>query len=83
MNQNDRTCEDRKGDPRVTGDPTDIGHAGELVIGMDVKDILDGQCCAKEVATSSVDDTLGLASRARGLPRQVSTFQARSGARRT
>jgi hypothetical protein len=52
---------------RVASDPTDIGHAGELVLGVDIKDILDGQGSAEEVTTSGVDDTLGLAGRTRRL----------------
>jgi len=28
--------------PRVTGDPTDISHAGEPVLGVDIEDVLEG-----------------------------------------
>jgi hypothetical protein len=27
----------------VAGDPTNVGHAGELVVGVDVKDTFDGE----------------------------------------
>ena len=44
----------------MPGDPANVGHASELVIGVNVKDVFDGQSSAKEVATSGVHDTLGL-----------------------
>ena len=44
----------------MPSDPANVGHASELVIGVNVKDVLDGQSSAKEVATSGVHDTLGL-----------------------
>ena len=47
----------------MTGDPADVGHAGEAVIWVDVEDVLDGESGAQEVATGGVDDALGLASR--------------------
>lgn len=57
----------------MTGDPADIGHASEAIIWMDVEDVLDGESGAQQVSTSSVDNTLGLASRSRSLAhREVS-----------
>ena len=51
----------------MTGDPADIGHAGELVLGVNIKDILEGQGSSEKVTTSGVNDTLWLASGSRGL----------------
>jgi hypothetical protein len=43
---------------RVTSDPTDVGHASKLVIGMDIEDVLDGKRSAKKITGSCVYDTL-------------------------
>lgn len=43
-------------DVRVTSDPTDVGHAGEAIFGVDVEDVLAGEGGAKEVTTSGMDD---------------------------
>lgn len=51
----------------MTCDPTDIGHASKFVTGMNVEDKLDGKSSTKQVSTSSVNDTLGFASRTRSL----------------
>jgi len=51
----------------VTSDPTDIGHTGEPVLGVDIENVLEGQGSAEEVTTGGVDDTLWLASGSRGL----------------
>ena len=52
---------------RVTSDPTDIGHAPELVLGVDIEDVLDGQSGSEEVSACGVNNTFGLAGRSRGL----------------
>lgn len=52
---------------RVSGDPADIGHAGEPVIGMEIEDILDGQRCAEYVPSRRVYDTLRLSRGTGGL----------------
>ena len=52
----------------MPGDPADVGHAGELVLRVHVKDVLDGERGAEEVPAGGVHDALGLARRARGLP---------------
>ena len=54
-------------DISVTGDPSDIGHASELVIGVDVKHVFDSQESSEEVSSCRVDDTLGLSCRSRSL----------------
>lgn len=41
-------------DVSVPGDPADIGHACELVFGVDVEYVFDGECCAEEVAASGL-----------------------------
>ena len=52
---------------RVTSDPTDIGHASELVLGVDIEDVFDGQSGSEEVTTSGMNNTFGLAGGSRGL----------------
>ena len=51
----------------MTGDPADIGHAGELVLGVDIEDVLEGQGSSEKVTTGGVNNTLWLASGSRGL----------------
>lgn len=41
--------------------PTDIGHASEAIVRVDVEDVLDSESRAEEVTTSSMDDAFGLA----------------------
>ena len=52
---------------RVARDPADISHASELVLGMDIEDVLEGQGSSEEVTSSGVNDTLWLAGGSRGL----------------
>ena len=49
---------------RVSGDPTNIGHASKPVIRMEVEDVFHGQGCTKQISTCRVHHTLRLASRA-------------------
>lgn len=51
----------------MSGNPSDIGHTGESVIRVSVKDVLEGKGGAEEVTTGAVDDTLGLTGGTRGL----------------
>ena len=51
----------------MTGDPADIGHAGEPVLWVDIEDVLEGQGGSEKVTTSSVNNALWLASGSRGL----------------
>lgn len=51
----------------MTSDPANVGHASKLVIGVNVKDVLDSQSSAEKVATSGVHDTLGLTGGSRSL----------------
>lgn len=52
---------------RMTGDPTNISHASELVVRMYIEHIFYCQRSAKKIATSCVYDTLGIACGSRGL----------------
>ena len=52
---------------RVTSDPANIGHAGELVLGVDIKHILDGQGGSEKVTSSGVDNTFWFTGGSRGL----------------
>ena len=63
----------------MTGDPANVGHARKLVVWVHIEDVLDGERGAQEVATSGVDDALGLTRRARGLEAGVKVRQARRG----
>ena len=60
-------CERAVHDVGVPGDPADVRHAREAVVGVHVEHVLDRQRGAEQVAAGGVDDTLGLASGARGL----------------
>ncbi len=51
----------------VPSDPSDIGHASELVGRVDVKDVLDGKKCSEKVAGGAVDDTFGFTGGSGGL----------------
>jgi hypothetical protein len=51
----------------MTSNPTDVGHASKSVSGVYIEDKLDCQCGTKQVATSGMDEALGLASRPRSL----------------
>ena len=39
----------------MASDPTDISHASEPIVGVDVKDILDSEGDAEEVATGGMN----------------------------
>lgn len=54
-------------DVGVTSDPSDVGHAGELVSRVDVEDVLDRESSSEQVTSSGVDDSLGLSSASRGV----------------
>jgi hypothetical protein len=58
---------------RVAGDPADIGHTCELVLGVDIEDVLDGQRGSEKVFGGSVDDNLWLSGGSRGLKMSRST----------
>ena len=51
----------------MASDPTDVGHASKSVSRVDIEDKLDCQRSTKQVTTSGVDETFGLASRSRSL----------------
>ena len=51
----------------MTGDPADISHAGELVLGVDIENVLEGQGSSEKVTASGMNDTLWLASGSGGL----------------
>jgi len=52
---------------RVTSNPANIGHAGELVLRVDIEDVLDGQGGSKKVTGSGVDNTFWFTSGSRCL----------------
>ena len=45
----------------MTSDPTNVGHARELVVWVDVEHILDGQSGTEEIASGRVNDSFWLA----------------------
>ena len=47
---------------RVSGDPTNIGHASKPVIRVEVEDVFYGQGCTEQVSTCRVHDALWFAS---------------------
>ena len=47
----------------MTSDPTDVSHAPELVIGVDIEDVFDSEGCTKKIPSCGVDDTLWFAGR--------------------
>lgn len=51
----------------MAGDPTDISHASELIVGVDIEDVLDSEGGAEEVSTGGMNDTLRLPSGTRSL----------------
>ena len=55
------------GNSRMSRDPPNIGHATELVTGMDVKNVFDGESGAEEIPSGRVNDTFGFTSGSRGL----------------
>ena len=69
----DRTCEIggcadcKTRNVRVTGNPANISHAGEPVLGMDIEGVFEGHGCSKEVTCSGVDNTFRFTSGSRGL----------------
>lgn len=54
-------------DVRVSGDPTDVGHAGKDVVRVVIKDILDRRGSAEQVTRGGMHDSLGLTSRSRSV----------------
>ena len=41
-------------------DPTNVGHAGEFIVGVHIEDVFDGEGGAEEVSAGGVDAALGL-----------------------
>ena len=54
---------------RVTRDPTHISHASELVIRMKIEYVFHGQGSTQKISCCSMNHTLGLSGRPRGLKR--------------
>lgn len=52
---------------RVASDPTDVSHAREFILGVNVKDIFDSQGSSEKVPSSSMDNTLRLSGGSGGL----------------
>ena len=59
----------------MTGNPADIGHASEPVLGVDIEDVLDGQGSSKKITSSGVNNTLRFSSGARGLKKSKFTVR--------
>ena len=57
----------------MTSDPTDIGHAGKLVIGVNIEHIFYRQCSAEKIAASCVHDTFGFSGGAGGLRKELAS----------
>jgi hypothetical protein len=57
----------------VSGDPADIGHAGEPVIGVDVEDVFQGEGSTEQIAARRVHETLGFARGAGRLSKSSET----------
>ena len=52
---------------RMTRDPTDIGHAGELVIWMKIEYVFHSQSSTQKISSCGMNHALGLSGRSRGL----------------
>jgi hypothetical protein len=63
----DTICEWSINDVGVTSNPTDISHAGELVVWVNIEYVFYGKGGAKEVSASSMNDTLRFSRRTRSL----------------
>lgn len=63
-------------DVGVSGDPANVTTAEEAIVVMNVKDVLAGHRGTKEVAGSSVHNTLGLTSRTRGVEEEEGVLGA-------
>jgi hypothetical protein len=51
----------------MSSDPTDISHAGELVIWVDIENVFYSDGGAKEVSAGGMNDTLGFSCGSRSL----------------
>ena len=60
----------------MTSNPTNVGHACELVVRVYIEDIFDGQGGTEEVSTSGMNDTLRLPGGARSLHIEVNQSSA-------
>lgn len=56
----------------MSRDPPNIGHATELIIGMDIKNVFDSQGGTEKISSGRVNDALGFTSRSRGLAFAIS-----------
>jgi hypothetical protein len=61
----DSICEWSINNVSMSSNPTDISHASELVIRVDIKDVFYSKGGAKEVSSSGMDNTLGVSCRSR------------------
>lgn len=57
---------------RVSGDPADVSHASEAVVGVDIENVLERERSREEVASGGVHDSFGLSGRSRCLFSKVS-----------
>jgi hypothetical protein len=63
-------------DISMSGDPTDVRHACELVFRMNVKDVFDGEESAEDVSTVTMNYTLWFPRRPRGLSRRANRMSS-------
>lgn len=63
----DSICEWSIHNVSMTGNPTDISHAGELVVWVNIENVFYSEGGAKEVSTSGMNDALGFSCGSRSL----------------
>lgn len=61
----------------MSRDPANIGHACELIIWVDIKDIFDSHGSTEKITSGRVNDTFGFTSRSRSLDFAVSHLVAK------
>ena len=60
-------CSESMDNVRVSGDPANVSHAPEAIVGVDIENVLDSQRSGEEVTSGGVHDSFGLSGRSRCL----------------